>query len=40
MKGVIADTRTVTLKDGVQFMQMDVETDHGIVPVHLGPVCT
>lgn len=38
VKGVITDTRTVTLKDGVEFMQMDVETDHGTVPVHLGPV--
>ena len=37
LKGVIIDTRTVTLKDGVEFMQMDVETDRGIVPVHLGP---
>jgi hypothetical protein len=36
--GVIIDTRTITLKDGVEFMQMDVETDHGTVPVHLGPV--
>ena len=36
-KGVITDTRTVTLKEGVEFMQMDMETDHGIVSVHLGP---
>jgi alpha-L-fucosidase len=36
--GVIAETRTVTLKDGAEFMQMEVETDHGMVPVHLGPV--
>lgn len=37
VKGVITHTRTVTLKDGAEFMQMDVETDHGTVPVHLGP---
>jgi alpha-L-fucosidase len=36
--GVITDTKTVTLKDGAEFMQMEVETDHGIIPVHLGPV--
>jgi alpha-L-fucosidase len=38
VKGVITDTKTVTLKDGAEFMQMDVETDHGIIPVHLGPI--
>lgn len=38
VRGVIIDTRTVTLKDGAEFMQMEVDTDHGIVPVHLGPV--
>jgi alpha-L-fucosidase len=38
VKGVITDTRTIRLKDGAEFMQMDVETDHGIIPVHLGPV--
>jgi hypothetical protein len=27
----------VTPKDGAEFMQMDVETDHGTVAVHLGP---
>jgi hypothetical protein len=36
--GVITDTRTVTLRDGAKFMQMDVETDRGIIPVHLGPL--
>jgi len=36
--GVIQDTRTVTLKDGVSFMQMDVKTEQGLVPVHLAPV--
>ena len=38
IKGVITDTRTIRLKDGAEFMQMDVETDRGVVPVHLGPV--
>jgi alpha-L-fucosidase len=38
IKGVITDTRTIRLKDGAEFVQMDVETDHGTVPVHLGPV--
>jgi hypothetical protein len=38
INGVIIDTRRVTLKDGVEFMQMDVETEKGIIPVHLGPV--
>jgi hypothetical protein len=38
INGVITDTRRVTLKDGVEFMQMDVDTEHGIIPVHLGPV--
>jgi hypothetical protein len=38
VRGVITDTKTITLKDGVQFMQMDVATEHGMVPVHLGPV--
>jgi hypothetical protein len=38
INGVILDTRRVTLKDGVEFMQMDVETEKGIIPVHLGPV--
>jgi alpha-L-fucosidase len=38
IKGVITDTKTIRLKDGAEFMQMDVETDHGNVPVHLGPV--
>jgi hypothetical protein len=38
VKGVITDTKTITLKDGVEFMQMDVETDQGTIPVHLGPV--
>ena len=37
VKGIITDTKTVRLKDGAEFMQMDVETDHGTVPVHLGP---
>ena len=37
VKGTIIDTRTVTLKDGAEFMQMDVETEKGTVPVHLGP---
>jgi alpha-L-fucosidase len=37
IKGVITDTKTVTLKDGAEFMQMDVETDRGTIPVHLGP---
>jgi hypothetical protein len=38
INGVIIDTRRVTLKDGVEFMQMDVDTEKGIIPVHLGPV--
>jgi len=33
--GVIQDTRTVTLKDGESFMQIDVKTEQGLVPVHL-----
>lgn len=37
VKGTILDTHTVKMKDGVEFMQMDVETDHGLVRVHLGP---
>lgn len=37
VKGVITDTKTVRLRDGAEFMQMDIETDHGTVPVHLGP---
>ena len=37
VKGLILDTRTVKLSDGVEFMQMDVETDQGAVRVHLGP---
>ena len=35
--GIITDTYNVKLKDGVEFMQMDVETDQGKIPVHLGP---
>lgn len=38
VKGVIIDTRTITLQDGAEFMQMDVDTDHGTIPIHLGPV--
>jgi hypothetical protein len=37
VKGTILDTRTIKLRDGAEFMQMDVETDHGTVQVHLGP---
>ena len=36
--GVIQDTRMVMLKDGESFMQMDVKTEQGLVPVHLAPV--
>ena len=38
VKGVISDTRTITLQDGAEFMQMDVDTEHGTIPIHLGPV--
>lgn len=38
VKGVIIDTRTITLQDGAEFMQMDVDTEHGTIPIHLGPV--
>ena len=37
VKGTILDTRNVKMRDGVEFMQMDVETDQGTVQVHLGP---
>lgn len=37
VKAVITDTKTVRLKDGAEFIQMHVETDHGTVPVHVGP---
>jgi DNA/RNA endonuclease YhcR with UshA esterase domain len=37
VKGIITDTYNVRLKDGVEFMQMDIETDQGTIPVHLGP---
>ncbi|MGC3976578.1 MAG: hypothetical protein QM771_19675 [Nitrospira sp.] len=37
VKGVILDTTAVRLKDGVEFVQMEVETDRGPVRVHLGP---
>ena len=37
VKGLILDTRTVKFSDGVEFMQMDVDTDQGPVRVHLGP---
>ncbi len=37
VNGVIVDTRTVKLADGVTFMQMDVDTGQGTVSVHLGP---
>jgi hypothetical protein len=37
IKGVIADKRTVVLEDGVRFVQVDVKTDAGLVPVHLAP---
>jgi hypothetical protein len=37
VKGVITDTRKITLRDGVEFLQIDVETDRGMMPVHLGP---
>lgn len=37
VKGIILDTRTIKLRDGVEFMQMDVATDSGTVQVHLGP---
>lgn len=36
MKGVILDTASVKLRDGVEFMQMDVDTERGPVRVHLG----
>jgi hypothetical protein len=36
--GVITDTRTVTLKDGVPFLQMDLKTEEGPILVHLAPV--
>jgi hypothetical protein len=37
VKGIITDTYNVKLKDGVEFMQMTVETEQGTIPVHLGP---
>ncbi len=37
VKGIITDTYNVKLKDGVEFMQMTVETEQGSIPVHLGP---
>ena len=37
VKGIITDTYNIKLKDGVEFMQMTVETEQGIIPVHLGP---
>lgn len=37
VKGIITDTYNVKLKDGVEFRQMDVETEQGTIPVHLGP---
>ena len=38
INGVIADRRTVLLEDGVPFVQIDVRTDDGTVPVHLAPL--
>lgn len=37
VKGIILVTTAVRLKDGVEFMQMEVETERGPVRVHLGP---
>lgn len=37
VQGTILDTMAVRLKDGVEFMQMEVETERGPVRVHLGP---
>lgn len=37
IKGTILNTTSVKLKDGVEFMQMEVETERGPVRVHLGP---
>ncbi len=37
VKGIIRDTTAVRLKDGVEFLQMEVETERGPVRVHLGP---
>lgn len=37
VNGLIVETRTVKLSDGVEFMQMDMETDKGPIRVHLGP---
>lgn len=37
VKGIILDTTAIRVKDGAEFMQMDVETEQGPVRVHLGP---
>jgi hypothetical protein len=37
VKGIVSDTNKVKLSDGAEFIQMDLETDQGLVRIHLGP---